>query len=421
MRRRLRRAYTWVADRFPLTPRGTLVLALSLLSLWLLGIGSLDLVVFVAALAGLTLVTLGVLAVTITSLVLWRRFRPDSTRSLTLEADSPIRTSFSAPALSFLPIIRLSWDWIDPAGVEVRQRIVGARLLEEVVARRRGVAGDITRRVIIGDVFGLACIRWKIKTPTGVTIFPNVGRLKNTPVVRSLSGGEGIPHPMGAPEGDRMDIRRYAPRDPVRNIVWKMYARTRQLNVRTPERAIAPARRTVAYLVTGEGDEPAAAAARVAVESGALGSHWQFSADGTAESISEVGEARIAIARSGSLGRSNGFIPGSGLLPFLARVNAASAAHCIVFAPALDGPWLKHVLGAARKYPGALSVVVGTDGVDRRQTTPVWKRMLLSPLSSSAVPVEELSRVLRALASSGVSTVVIDRGSGRAYSELVRA
>ena len=91
--------------------------------------------------------------------------------------------------------------------------------------------------------------------------------------------------------GDRVELRRYVPGDSARFIHWKVFGRTRKLMVRVPERALSRARRTVAYLVAGAHDEAAAAAARAAIEEEALGTDWQFAADGSPEATSDRSEA----------------------------------------------------------------------------------------------------------------------------------
>src|SRR5437773_8099985 len=102
-------------------------------------------------------------------------------------------------------------------------------------------------------------------------ILPWTGGLDHAPMLRSLAGGEEISHPLGELTGDRVDMRRYVAGDPLKLALWKIYARTGVLMVRTPERAIAPTLRVAAYLPSAIGDEPAAAAARVAIQRGLLG------------------------------------------------------------------------------------------------------------------------------------------------------
>ena len=74
--------------------------------------------------------------------------------------------------------------------------------------------------------------------------------------------------------------------------------------VRAPEQAISPARRTIAYLITGEGDEASAGVARAAIESGAFGSSWVFGADGTTEVARDRAQALEVLAAQLRLDRA---------------------------------------------------------------------------------------------------------------------
>jgi hypothetical protein len=401
----------------PPTFRGWLVAALSAAAAWFYGVAELDRVLFVAGLAGLALVLVSSLIVGLTGLYLWRRLKPQPGPTRNLEAGPPLRTGFRVPALGGLPLVQIRWEWLQPPGVEVRPRLQRGVLIEEVVASRRAQLPQVRRRLSVRDAFGLSRVAWDIAEPAPVTILPNVGRLRNMPVVQSMAGGEGVPHPSGAPEGDRMDIRRYVPGDSVRNIMWKVYARTRQLNVRTPERAIARARKTVAYLATGPGDEPAAAAARVAVETGVLGQKWLFGADGASEPTDSPERALLAIARSGSIDPASEAAE-HGLKSFLEQAAADGPIHCIVFAPARPGAWLRGVLEALRRHPGSVSLVLGTDGVVRRTSRPLWQRMLWAEGSASGTPAVELAALLRKISVAGADALVVDRLSGRPYTHI---
>jgi hypothetical protein len=395
---------------FPLTWRGVLVAALSAGALRLYGYGALDLVVFVVGIAGLALVLLCALAVAGAALALRRRLRRGEAGSAgpaTLDAGAWVRTGFSLPDWRWLPLVALRWEWLEPPGVECRPHRLAGRLAEEIRPLRRALASRLRRRVIAFDVFGLARAAFEHPAPAALTVLPDPGRLRQAPVVASLAGADGIPYPRGAPEGDRMEIRRYAPGDSVRDILWKTYARTRQLSVRRPERSVTRSRRLVAYLVAGEGDEPAAAAARVALESGAFGEGWIFGADGS-PAATELGPALAAIARSAEARGP------TRLGAFLESGEVEEGAQCVVFAPALAGFWVAEVARLARRHPGRLSCVLGADGVARpRRPPPAWRRLLFDEPPPSGTPAEEIEEVAGELSRSGAPVLVLDRSSGR--------
>ncbi len=419
---KLRRLGRRLADVVPLTWRGFLVALAAGLALWWLGFGTLDLMLFVIGTAGLVLVLLSCAAVGGAALYLRRQLRrptgdggqPTVGR---LEAGSPIRTGFRLPALGWLPLVRIDWRWLVPDGVECRVRYRDGMLLEEVVAENRCQVTSIRRRFTVQGAFGLTRVAWEHGEPTPLTVLPDVGALRRMPIVQSLAAAEGLPHPVGEPEGDRMEIRRYVPGDSVRNILWKTYARTRQLNVRTPERSVERARKTVAYLLAGPDDEAAAAAARVALETGIFGLDWLFGADGTREPAATLEPALAAIARSRGAGATNGDGHGGGLATFLASPDVRGEVHCIVFAPAHPGSWTAGALAASRGFPGAVSFVLGTDGLVRRRQTPLWRRLLFTEEPAAGTTNEELALLLGTVSSAGCSAQVVDRATGRAYGQ----
>ncbi|MCP4663470.1 MAG: hypothetical protein GY856_49425, partial [bacterium] len=205
-------------DLVPPTWRGALVALLSGLSLWFYGFGALDLVLFVIGIAGIVLVVLSSLVVGGAALTLRRRLRHAGADVQRLEAGCAIRTGFSVPALARLPLVKIRWRWLEPAGVETRIRPVGSSLVEEVLATHRCQVTGTRRRLTVHGVFGLSRVAWESEDPGPLTILPNVGRLRHMPVVQSMAAAEGMAHPIGAPEGDRMEIRRYTPGDSMRNI-----------------------------------------------------------------------------------------------------------------------------------------------------------------------------------------------------------
>src|SRR5262249_33042400 len=137
------------------------------------------------------------------------------------------RTGFSLPSLWYIPLVSLRWSLLEPSGAVAIAR-VRRRLVESVTARRRGFHERILRRVEVRDPFGLVKIAFRIHQKQEVQIWPSSGALRRVELLRSVATGDDVSHPAGRPAGDRIDLRRYAPGDPMRMILWKVYARTRQ-------------------------------------------------------------------------------------------------------------------------------------------------------------------------------------------------
>jgi hypothetical protein len=272
------------------------------------------------------------------------------------------------------------------------------------------------RRVLVEDSFGLARIALTLVEPCTRTVLPARGRPPTAPLLRALAGGDAVSHPAGPPDGDLIEMRRYAPGDPMKRILWKTFAKSRNLMVRLPERAIAPTHRTLAYLVAGDGDEPPAALARLALESQALGPDWRFGADGSTDEARRVVDALPLIVKSRGA-RAQG---GEGLSPFLDRSPDAHAARCVLFVPARPGRWMAKVEQQIKRRGGSVEVVVGVDGVREAERRPRWRRPGVWLLSAGdtaldAAHPDELERVCRAMAAAGARVTVIDRPSGKVY------
>ncbi|MCA9535970.1 MAG: DUF58 domain-containing protein [Myxococcales bacterium] len=276
------------------------------------------------------------------------------------------------------------------------------------------------------------------------------------PVLTSFSAGDEQAHPLGAADGDRVELRRYQPGDPARFIHWKIYARTGKLLVRQPERALMQTTRTVAYLLAGERDEPSAAAARVALEQRALGDDWLFGAAGTPTPTSDLPAALDAIIRSGGTedthrsserssedthrssedthrsGRRTGDTHRSSedthqneLDAFLRAAEARGPARVVLFAPAFPPGWVSpdvswvaqgwvsSILKAAAERPGRVHVVIGVDGVAPRTRPRLAVRLLRSAPPPATDNLAALEALRALLASAGVDTVVVDRRSGQ--------
>lgn len=422
MRSKTSRFFRRVRDAFPLTGLGVGVLALSAIAL-AIGASSVDLVLLGAGVIGVAAILIAIAMVVLGVLRVRRALSriPATEAPLVLECGYPVRTGFRLPRLWWLPGTRVSWRWITPAA-KVRALASGGWLEEEVLPKTRGFSETLVRRVEVGDAFGLSSIAIERTEARAVRMLPSVGGLKQMHVVRTLSGGSDWSHPEGSPDGERLDLRSYAPGDPIKYVLWNVFARTRELVIRTPERALSAARKTLAYLVAGAGDEPAAGAARVAVDVGALGGDWAFGADGVAEPAQTKEAAFEALARSAQAPRETS---GLGLATFM-KTASTGASRALVFVPAKPGPWLDGILrSAAQIAPDAtgripIEFIVCTDGIASRKARSGLGRVALErderdDRSDAPVAADELSRVVQALGRLRARVIVVDRRDGHVH------
>jgi uncharacterized protein (DUF58 family) len=399
------------ADLWPLTALGMALALVASVALLSFGFKKLDLVLLVVGYGGVGLLAIATLIVASSALGLWLRLRRASFRWLTstFETGTPLPTGFSLPSLWWLPLVQVNWTWVSPHGDVADGVSGGGQLREQVTLRQRGIFPSVVRRIVVQDAFGLSRIAFHHRQPGPVEVLPHLGGIRRLPVLSSLTGGDDYPHPMGLEAGDRVELRRYVQGDSARFIHWKVFGRTRKLMVRTPERALSRARRTVAYLVTGAHDEAAAAAARAAIEEEALGMDWRFAADGSPEATSDRSEALHKVMTSSRFAGQSG----GGMKRFLAEVDPGGPASLVVFAPPVMGAWLDEMRSVASRRYGRVRVVIAVDAVHDPDGQSQWRRWFLAPVTASGVQRADLERVGRALGQLRCEVVIIDRVSGR--------
>lgn len=398
---------------FPFRPAGLLTAAGGLLLFAGFGLLRQDRLLLVFGAVWLFLLFFCFVAVLTGVLWLWWRLPQGAAPSLETESGEKVRTGFSMHLPWFVPMLHLDWVWVDPPEVMVLPEVEGRHYTEKVLAKRRGSWSIIRRNITVSDAFGLCSIRFLHQQERDLRFVPAKGRLDRVHVVQGLSGGDAIPQMDGEPVGDPLDLRAYAPGDPIRYVLWKVYARSRQLVVRNPERALAPTRRTVAYLVAGSGDEPAAGAARVAVQ-GALGTTWTFGADGSKGQASSTADALERIIRSADVPLGEG---GRDLSTFFHSAGSGYR-RAVLFVPPRPGPWLEGVKGAmgGGGMPTQLDFVVCTDGIAKKERVSL---LSLPKEVDPALPVtatpEELKKVLAELGNLATSILIVDRKTGDLY------
>jgi len=409
---------SWVrrgVDLFPVTRLGLVVVAAATLCLMHYGLKELDLVLLVVGGAFLALTVLGLVAVTLTSLILSRSLagRPPGTQTIDVECGHPHRTGFSIGAVHYIPFVSVSWSWVSPQG-RVQTVVERGRVIEEVTGLRRGIVSGVTRRFVVRDAFGLSEVAWTGNDEQPLRFTPSVGALENIEVLRGMSVGEDLPHPEAAAQGGPFDMRHYTPGDPIRFVLWKVFAKSRDLIVRTPERALAPAQQTSAYLVTGQADEAAAGAARMAVAAGALGTGWTLGADGCGNAASTANRALDVLTHSASTPTARG---GADLAKFITDQTDTASSRIVIFIPGRTGPWLERASAAVRAYGSRVEFVVCVDGIARRPASRLGAVFGRADPNAETpgVPLNEIQSVVNALA--GVKLTVVDRRTGQIFTE----
>jgi len=314
-----------------------------------MGHGQQDLIWLLIGELGLALCAWGLIGALLLSVLLRQQLSALSINApVEMECDRAGFSGFSLNATWWLPFIQASWVWTSPqAKISVKNK--GLRIVERVVPLRRGVVDGVWREVSVGDAFGLVSFSWLHHHPGPVRILPSTGALKDVALLRGMAGGESHAHPEGDLSGDRIDMRRYGKGDSIRFVLWKVYARSRQLMVRTPERAMSPTQEFFAYLVSTPGDQAAAGAAWVAAQT--PGGVW--GADGVLGSAEDTRSARELILRSSD---SKHAFAGQGLRAF---VEERLTRRVVVFVPPSLGEWVRHV----QSIEGVeFAFVVGVDG-----------------------------------------------------------
>jgi hypothetical protein len=188
------------------------------------------------------------------------------------------------------------------------------------------------------------------------------------PILRNVAS-DGFAHPTGELVGDIIEMRRYAPGDPLNRILWRTYARTRQLHVREPERSIAPLPSSSVYFVAGPEDERSAELVRTLIEDGMLGDEIIFGADG-ADAPAFTTDGALQLLVNSAHYRADG---GAGLAAFARTVQGGPAGRCLVFLPGVRGPWSTALDAFVSLLPMAPTFLVTVDGdVSGRSRVERW-------------------------------------------------
>jgi len=392
----------------PLTPLGLAVTALGVWVVRDVALRNGDLVLHAAGLIALLLVAsaaVNVLAVTAVIALRLRRSR-GTAENLTLESGVRATTGFSYPRFAKWPMVQVRLEWAEPRQVDVSVAFGAGRVEELVTPRERGSYASVQRRFVVRDIFGLTRCGLHRTSPQRVRILP--GRaLATAQTVTQFASGEGLSHPSGQPLGDLLDMRGYGYGDPLRHVLWKAFARTRQLLVRTPERALVPSPSAAAFFIAGADDEASASVARLFIEDGLLGTQFLFGTDQAQQPATRSAEALELLVGSVSARRHGA----ERLEAFIQRARQQRGRNWVLFVPPTPGPWVRRVALLAPSLAGA-TVVLGLDaelGWLRRRPLA---RLFFAEGNPLRRRLAQVPPLVRRLQGCGLRVRVIHRPSG---------
>lgn len=329
-----------------------------------------------------------------------------------LEVGQEGLTGLSVPLLGPTALTHVTLTWVEPTPL-THELIATSQGLEELVSvARRGRLSEVERVVKVEDLFGFCSVSWRWRQQADLTVYPKSVSVSAAPL-QQLQEGDELYDPQGHPEGDKVELRRYQEGDPLKLVVWRLYARSRQLMVRTPERALSLKRDLVAYVLTDPTDEPSASTARAYLERGLLGEDFELYADGCsggAKSAAEALEHLLASARGEPLDA----------LPQLLALPAQRQRSCVVFCSAATP--LERLLTLTRALSAPPLVVMSFPEASAPEPRGTLERLLfkeeVEALWQGSLSAPELAQRYQTLLSEGVRVALISQPEGRAVSEF---
>lgn len=383
------------------------------------GLGKQDILAFSAGLTVVALCLTSVMGVlSKAALFYWDQRQHNQSVAVVLETSTACSTGFR-PRLWRLPWVLLRWRWTAPRATVVFEPSLGYS--EFCIFEQRAKTAIIEREFDIVDWLGLAKMRFRVASAASLVVLPHYGQLQRLPLLIRPSSGEDISDPRGEPIGDRIDMRQYTKGDSPRTILWKVFARTRRLMVRIPERALSMRPRVCLFLWCGEQDEAAAAVCRVALEQGLLGQQWIFGCTRLSHTVSTLAAAKDMIAESGMLTQQV-----QTLEAFLKRAQAEGYGQCIVAVPAvLDSHSAQQLRSQAAHSSLKISICFACDGFDFAGISSAaparWRHWVFRPLKGAQVGRSHIKELSSLWASHPGEVMMIERNTGTFFADVRHA
>ena len=301
----------------------------------------------------------------------------------TNEVGGHITSNYEIFSPFFLPFATIETDLVEKEMIRhIQKRSIWEREWLEPLSRGR--YQKLHRKVTVKDIFGLTSITFVITQNVSLEIHPATQNYE-VHAFQTQTQGDGYSHPQADPKGELVEMRRYQAGDPLRLVLWKVFARSRKLVVRSPEPAIVEQNDMFVYFVSGPDDESSASMAKAFLSTyqDMTTGNLSFSADGSQRIVSNKTEGVSDIIDSVQH-RKRG---GQDLLTVAPLVSPEIMAHCFLIVPPKPGSWIEAIKRFIAKYhvkPVFIISVSGQKMNNAKSKPSLWRRILLNTQDDSS-------------------------------------
>lgn len=374
----LKRAWNIAHGLFPLTWLSLILIAV-IYYVWFWEVSAhanqiLFTAVIIWGLAFATLLIFTILSTLIVFLATRHKNKP-SEIEIKNETGSRIQTDYRVFVPFFMPFVTIDIKLLETSFE--RHEIKHLPWSEEYLTPlERGRHIKLHRRITVKDIFGLTEISFVLTQKVSITIEPAKSRYEML-AFQTKTSGDGYSHPEGEPKGELVEMRRYQAGDPLRLVLWKVFARSRKLVVRAPEPAIVEEKDMFVYFVSGKDDESSASMARSFLSGIGLdmSRELSFSTDGAKRLVANEQEGISDIIDSVSH-RARG---AEDLLTVAPLVAQGAMNHCFLLVPPKPGTWMEHVKKFIAQYSISPTFVLSVDAnksTEKKKKNSAIKRLI---------------------------------------------
>lgn len=259
------------ATKLPLTTRGALALILSTIAFLNYGVPESDLIIQVLCGSVMVLVMLSTLHALLATRVLKKSVVVDTyIDRANLVAQVEVASGMKVKHARLRPFTVLFIERVfDHQGVISKTHALKGlgrerdthHIIDSLRFPHRGTWSLTELRMSVSDSLGFCKVTWHVAYPQSFDVLPRPSDIRPLPVLAASSQSGDQLAATRELTGDPYDIKQYAPGDSINRILWKVYARSRDLVVRRPEPAIVPEGEVALYLVASPEEDYVASAA----------------------------------------------------------------------------------------------------------------------------------------------------------------